>query len=317
MGHVHDGQSEEAMKIFSRMLNDGIKPNQGTFFNNFVESTLISMYAICGEISIAREMFDRSNQKNLGSWNGMIAASAHHGYAREAIHLFDKMRQNEFEPDGVTYAGVVDPSLKKQPNGCVLPDVHIAAHAFRMFIVAEFLKQTSEEAMKIFSRMLNDGIKPNQGTFVSVLSACSSSLAGLGEGKQIHQIMSKTIFQFNNFVESTLISMYAICGEISIAREMFDRSNQKNLGSWNGMITASAHHGYAREGIHLFDKMRQNEFEPNDVTYAGVVDPSLKKQPNGCVLPDVHIAAHAFRMFIVAEFLKQTVLHPPTHLNLL
>jgi pentatricopeptide repeat protein len=49
----------------------------------------------------------------------------------------------------------------------------------------------SEEALKIFMKMLvADGVKPNQGTFVSVLGACSD-LAGLSEGQQVHQMISK------------------------------------------------------------------------------------------------------------------------------
>lgn len=65
------------------------------------------MYSKCGEIRIAREMFDQSKQKDTVTWNGIIAAYAHHGDGREAIHLFNKMQENGFKPDDVTYVGVL------------------------------------------------------------------------------------------------------------------------------------------------------------------------------------------------------------------
>jgi len=39
-------------------------------------------------------MFDDGllSQRDLISWNGMVAAYAHHGYGKEAINLFNEMQ---------------------------------------------------------------------------------------------------------------------------------------------------------------------------------------------------------------------------------
>ena len=79
----------------------------------------------------------------------------------------------------------------------------------------------SDEALKIFSSMAANGVKPNQGPFVSVLAGCRS-LAGLGEGQQIHQVICKTVYQNDAFVTSALINMYSKCGELVTARKMFE-----------------------------------------------------------------------------------------------
>ncbi|KAI3904368.1 hypothetical protein MKW92_026401 [Papaver armeniacum] len=135
--------------------------------------------------------------------------------------------------------------------------------------------EQSEEALRIFSRMQADGIWPNQGTFLSVLSACSN-LAGLSEGRQIHQVISKSNFQNNAFVESALISMYSKCGELSISREMFCRSKQKDLVSWNCMIAAYSHHGHSGlvdEGMKFFDELvKDGSIDLKEDHYACLVD---------------------------------------------
>ncbi|KAF5749045.1 pentatricopeptide repeat-containing protein [Tripterygium wilfordii] len=139
MGYVQDGQSEEALKIFSYMLADGeVRPNQGTFVcvlgaccdlaglnegqqvhqminktiyleNENIVSALISMYSKCGDLGTARRMFDDgvTSQRDLVSWNCMIAAYAHHGYGNEAIILFNKMQDFGFKPNDVTYVGLL------------------------------------------------------------------------------------------------------------------------------------------------------------------------------------------------------------------
>jgi pentatricopeptide repeat protein len=148
-----------------------------------------------------------------------------------------------------------------------------------------YLKSKQRElALGLFSGMLIAGIRPNQVTFLGALDACSD-LAALCEGKQVHQMIFKTAFQFDTFVESALMNVYAKCGEIELARKLFNLSRDKDLISWNGIIAAYAHHGVGIEAIRLYEKMQENGYRPNDVTYvvllsacshSGLVDEGLK-----------------------------------------
>jgi pentatricopeptide repeat protein len=74
-----------------------------------VVSALINMYSKCGELGTARKMFDdgMTSHRDLISWNGMVAAYAHHGCGTEAINLFNEMRESGFQPDDVTYVGLL------------------------------------------------------------------------------------------------------------------------------------------------------------------------------------------------------------------
>jgi pentatricopeptide repeat protein len=131
----------------------------------------------------------------------------------------------------------------------------------------------NEEALNVFSKMLRDGsVKPNVGTYVSILSACSD-LAGLVEGQQIHQLISKSVHQKNEIVTSALLNMYSKSGELIAARKMFDNGLvcQRDLISWNSMIAVYAHHGHGKEAIEMYNQMRKHGFKPSAVTYLNLL----------------------------------------------
>ncbi|KAI7998336.1 Pentatricopeptide repeat-containing protein [Camellia lanceoleosa] len=204
----------------------------------------------------ALELFERMPERDIPSWNAMITGFIQNGNLKKADKLFNEM-----------------------------PDKNVIS--WTTMITGYIQDGQSEVALRIFSRMqAANGVKPNQGTFVSVLAACSS-LAGLSEGHQIHQVICKTVHQNGAFVISALINMYSKCGELSTARKMFDDgfAGQRALISWNGMIAAYAHHGCGDEAISLFKEMQNLGIKPNDVTYvgllaacshAGLVDEGLK-----------------------------------------
>ncbi|XP_020597769.1 pentatricopeptide repeat-containing protein At5g16860-like isoform X2 [Phalaenopsis equestris] len=65
----------------------------------FVGSALIDMYAKCGRIRNSRAVFDLMDDRNLVSWNSMIAGYAIHGLAHNALKIFEMVT----EPDDVTF----------------------------------------------------------------------------------------------------------------------------------------------------------------------------------------------------------------------
>ncbi|XP_022743202.1 pentatricopeptide repeat-containing protein At2g35030, mitochondrial [Durio zibethinus] len=231
-GLAKNGRVDEARRVFDRM------PERNVVSWN----AMITGYAQNMNLDEAFDLFERMPERNLSSWNGMITGFIQNGELRRAEKLFDKM-----------------------------PCKNVVS--WTTMITGYVQGERSEEALKIFSKMLaDDRVKPNEGTFVSVLSACSD-LAGLGEGQQVHQTIVKTVYQCSEIVVSALINMYSKCGELSIARRMFDDGliSQRDVVSWNGMIAAYAHHGCGEEAISLFKKMSDLHFKANDATYVALL----------------------------------------------
>ncbi|KAK9112569.1 hypothetical protein Scep_020088 [Stephania cephalantha] len=234
-------------------------------------TTMVAGLSRNGRIDEAREVFDLMPEKNVVSWNAMVTGYAQNLRIEEALELFERMPERDLPSWNTMITGFIqNGNLKHAQKLFNEMQERRNVVTWTTLITGYVQDGQSEEALKLFSRMQIEKVRPNQGTFVSVLSACSN-LAGLGEGKQVHQIISKTVYQDSVFVESALISMYSKCGELGIAREIFDRSSQRDLVSWNSMIAAYAHHGDGKEAILLVNEMQKSGLKPDDVTYVGLL----------------------------------------------
>ncbi|KAK7316618.1 hypothetical protein RJT34_00217 [Clitoria ternatea] len=257
------GRIEEAQRLFNRMPERDVVS----------WTTMVAGLSRNGKVDDARMLFDRMPVRNVVSWNAMITGYAQNRRLDEALDLFERMPERDMPSWNTMITGFIQNGDLNRAEKLFgeMPQKNIITWTAMMTGYAQH--GLTEEALKVFNRMLaNDGLKPNTGTFVTVLGACSD-LAGLIEGQQIHQLISKTAFQDSTYVVSALINMYSKCGELHIARKMFDDGllSQRDLISWNGMIAAYAHHGYGKEAIKLYDKMQELGFQANDVTFVGLL----------------------------------------------
>jgi pentatricopeptide repeat protein len=70
----------------------------------------------------------------------------------------------------------------------------------------------SDAAVRVFVRMLEEGVAPDTYTFVSLLKACAAARAG-EQGRQAHALAVKLGAAGHDYVRPTLINMYAECGD--------------------------------------------------------------------------------------------------------
>ena len=70
---------------------------------------------------------------------------------------------------------------------------------------------------------------------------------------------------------NALIDMYAKCGSIERALDVFRGMRERDVSTWNSVIGGLAFHGHAEESINLFIKMRRFKVRPNEITFVGVL----------------------------------------------
>lgn len=133
--YVQAGQGNEALEIFLRMQREGIKPNSSTLagllstcaglgatklgrqihclavelgleLDIFVCNALITMYFKCGCVD-AFGVFDDMPERDIVSWNSVLAGCAQHGFGKEAIELFEQMKAEGVLPNHVTFVAVL------------------------------------------------------------------------------------------------------------------------------------------------------------------------------------------------------------------
>lgn len=85
----------------------GFSWRQGFASQDKIKTALLDMYGKCGSVRIARTLFERLQDKRIVSWNAMITGYAMHGYAIDAIDLFEEMIGQGYQPDHITFVGVL------------------------------------------------------------------------------------------------------------------------------------------------------------------------------------------------------------------
>ncbi|XP_010543131.2 PREDICTED: pentatricopeptide repeat-containing protein At1g34160 [Tarenaya hassleriana] len=123
------------------------------------------------------------------------------------------------------------------------------------------------EALELYRRMESDGINPNEVTVLGALAACSH-LGDIKEGEKIHGYVKGANLDQNVIVCNAIIDMYAKCGFIDKAFEVFDQiPAKKSVVTWNTMIMGFAIHGEAYKALEIFEQMHHNNIKPDDVSY--------------------------------------------------
>ncbi|EOA29093.1 hypothetical protein CARUB_v10025357mg, partial [Capsella rubella] len=120
-GYSEAGLEKDDLDLFKKMEDERFEPDERTLvgLSTFLGPTLISMYGKCGDLDSARRFFNQMIKKdrvtwnamitihpvkNEATWNAMITVYAHHGHAKEALLLFDRM---SVPPSEVTFVGVL------------------------------------------------------------------------------------------------------------------------------------------------------------------------------------------------------------------
>ncbi|KAH9313012.1 hypothetical protein KI387_028047 [Taxus chinensis] len=266
--YSQNGLGDDALRLYREMMSCGVKPNQFTFgsvvsacakmealeegkqvqgfvvksgfeSNAVVGSVLVDMYAKCGYIEDARKVFDNMPDRTVVASTAMVSGYARNERVEEASELFWRMPERNVVSWNAMIAGYAQ-----------------TGH--------------NEEAVELFSRMRCSGNSPNQTTFSTVLSACGN-LAALEKGKHAHGLIIKTVFKLGVFVGNALTTMYAKCGSIEDARQLFDRVTERNVVTWNAVISGYAQHGEGNETIYLFEQMQKAGMKPNHVTFLCVL----------------------------------------------
>eukprot|EP01018_Ginkgo_biloba_P035646 Gb_29801 [translate_table: standard] len=267
-GYARYGHGAEAIKLFCQMKWAGLNGDRyslasilsacaniaglemgkqvhahiskiGLELDVFVESALVDMYGKCDSIEDARQVFDKMPTENVLSWNTMVAGYAKCGNVEYAHQLFHKMP----ERDAVSWNAMIG-SYAKLGYG--------------------------EEALKLFFQMHRLNMKPDHFTFGSLLSACAS-LEALEQGQQVHAHVIKTAYESNVFVGSALVDMYAKCGIIDGAHQVFDKMPERNTVSWTAMIAGYAQVGQSEEAFKVFFLMQQAGTKPDPFTFVSIV----------------------------------------------
>ncbi|KAH7295201.1 hypothetical protein KP509_27G036800 [Ceratopteris richardii] len=269
------------------------------------------MYAKCGAVERAQDAFDKLGAPNLVTWNALITAYVQNGHYQKAIGRFDQMQSEGLRPDAVSFTCALkacgsvgalgkgrDIHFQVLKEHLLEKDVILAGALVDMYAkcgaigeaqrVLEYTPLRNKvmwnslitgychhgfgrDAIRCYEQMQLEGFVPDAVTYSSILRACGS-IGELDMGIEIHAQMIKSSFLEDDIiVGNALVDMYAKCGALRKATEVFCELPVRDVIAWTALITGYGMHGKGEGALKLFEQMQQEGLSPNSVTYASIL----------------------------------------------
>ncbi|KAL6620563.1 hypothetical protein ACP70R_035702 [Stipagrostis hirtigluma subsp. patula] len=266
-GYAQNGRSEEALVSLQTLHRNGMLPSLssltssffacsniealeagkqmhslalkvGCQFNTYVCNALITMYGKCRNMDFVRQVFNRMTAKDTVSWNSFITALVQNNLLEEARDTFDNMPSRDI----VSWTTI------------------ISAYA---------QNEQEIEAVEIFRSLMHAHEVPNP-PILTILLGVGGSLGAPKLGQQIHTVAIKLGMDSGLIVANALMSMYFKYG-CADSLKVFDSMEERDIFTWNTIITGHAQHGLGREAIRVYQQMESAGVLPNEVTFVGLL----------------------------------------------
>ncbi|KAL3499303.1 hypothetical protein ACH5RR_038396 [Cinchona calisaya] len=162
----------------------------GLLHDTFIQNALIDMYGKSGQLELAERIFREMSNRDLSSWNSIIAAYGINGSGISALQMFAEIKRSEnYNPNSITFTNVL--------SAC--------AHAGLV-----------EEGFDIFSCMDREyGVEPIEEHF-----ACMVDLLGRsGRIEEAEAFLEKIPRRFGPDVWGTLLSASLLSANVKTAEK--------------------------------------------------------------------------------------------------
>ncbi|PSS00094.1 Pentatricopeptide repeat-containing protein [Actinidia chinensis var. chinensis] len=259
--YMADGKIESAIGLF-----------ESTPERNVVTwNSVVAGLSKAGNMDLAQSVFEQMPERNEVSWNSMISGYIRACDVKTAESVFHQMPRKTV----VSWTAMIS-------GYTMIADLESARRTFDQIPVKNVVSWNAmiacyvhnhvfDQALSLFRHMLIDGkCKPDQTTFISVLSACAH-LGSLEQGKWIDSYIKKNKFDLSNPLGNALIDMFAKCGDIENARAVFDQIGKRCIITWTTMVSGLAVNGQCIEALELFDRMCSEGMKPDDVIFIAVL----------------------------------------------
>ncbi|WCJ23144.1 Tetratricopeptide repeat (TPR)-like superfamily protein [Euphorbia peplus] len=264
------GSLTEAQKVFDQMARKDVVS----------WNSIIAAYEQNNYVITARSFFDKMQQIGIRpdlltiiSLASIVSALKDHRNTR-SIHGFI-MRKGWFMEYIVIGNAMVDMYTK-------IGETDTARSVFERLPVKDVISWNTlitgyaqnglaNEAIEAFNMMETcEEVKPNQGTWVSILPAYSH-VGALRKGMRIHGHVIKNSLYLNVFVATCLVDLYGKCGKLDDALSLFYELPREDSVPWNAIIACVGVHGHGAKALELYREMIAEGVKPDHVTFVSLL----------------------------------------------
>ncbi|KAF2302418.1 hypothetical protein GH714_036254 [Hevea brasiliensis] len=212
------------------------------------QTAMVSALAKCGDISFARELFDSMPQRDPVAWSALIAGYTQCGQSRDALRLFNFMqlegvKVNEVSVVSVLSAcsnlGALDHGRWVHGNGSVLGNEGKNVYTWSSAMNGLAMNGAGDKCLELFSLMQNEGVLPNEVTFLSILRACC--VLGLVEDGHMYLDAMRKDYGIEPLLEhyGCIVDLYGRAGRLDEALNIInDMPLKPHTGAWGALLNA-------------------------------------------------------------------------------
>ncbi|KAI9098476.1 hypothetical protein K1719_025101 [Acacia pycnantha] len=229
--HAEVGLYDDAMALCFQMVEDGVQPDLFTF------PRVLKACGGIGSIQVGEEVhrhvvrFGFLNDRFV--LNALVDMYAKCGDIVKARKVFDKMPHR----DSISWNSMLTAYIR---------------HCLEV------------EAVNTFKQILLERHGPDSVAISTILT----SVLSLDAGVQVHGWVIRQGIEWNLSVANSLIIMYSNHGKLNRARLIFDHMPERDVVSWNSIISAHCKH---KEALTYFMQMEEVGARPDKITFVSIL----------------------------------------------
>ncbi|KAF6157438.1 hypothetical protein GIB67_004376 [Kingdonia uniflora] len=279
-GFVRSGEMNKALEVFRKMQRENVRPNEYTIvcvlsacsqlgalelgrwvhsyvskyrikFNRFVGSALVCMYSRCGSLEEAERVFNEMEERDVSTYNSMLAGFAIHGKSSEAVKMFREMVKLGFRLNHISFVGILNAcshgglvDLGLEIFRSMTEDFGIEPRIEHYGCMVDLLGRVGflEEAYNLIKGMR---VAPDRIIWGSLLGACKLH-GNLKLGEKVAKLLVDN-GEADSGTYVLLSSIYASSGKWKEAAEMREKMIRRGIEKEPGCSSIEV-----RNGIHEF-----------------------------------------------------------------
>ncbi|MCO5590370.1 hypothetical protein L7F22_044340 [Adiantum nelumboides] len=276
----------------------------GLDYDSSFGAPLIRMYSFFQKLTEAQQVFSKLVEPNLFSWSAIMSAYGKFGQTEEVFKLYTQLQNSTVRLDGHGFVAVLQAcSISSDLQwgrvihnhviesgweldvfvGSTIIDMysncgHVAdAHAVfnrlpsgNLVTWSALMKgysqlDSTEEVLQLFAKMQQQGMNPDEVTFIGILKACTGAV--FKDAQHIHANIVKGGFEPNLWVSNALIDFYTRCNDLAAARIVFNKMPDQSPVAYSTLMAGYIQSNDGHQALQLYQHCHKNLAEPDLITF--------------------------------------------------
>eukprot|EP00250_Pteridium_aquilinum_P004607 c14815_g1_i2 orf=195-2444(-) len=270
--YVEQGHASKALKLYRQMQHEGKSPDSHT--------VMFVLRACSIFVAETEDSCHRSQHKGSATEKLLEIGKCLHAVARKKGFSHNLFISNTL----VNMYGKCRAIREAEDVLSVLSQRDVVTWTAMLSACIE--KGQGEMALHMYRRMQEEGVMPDQVTFVMAIQACatiaetaealvvqgkSRKIMSLEIGKALHADAQRNDFASDLIVGNALLNLYGKCRAVQEAEEVFGVLTQRDIVSWCAMLSSYIEDGHGDKALWLYRQMQDQGLTLNDVAFVCIL----------------------------------------------